>query len=78
MANPWPEQGIILEQEGGVWTRGRHTRGAGWHRDAEKYNHAATLGYRVVRVTPSQLCAPETITMLTSLLTQVPTFPGVA
>ena len=64
----WPERGIILEVEGGVWTGGRHTRGSGFLKDAEKYNHAATLGYRVVRVTPSTLCAEDTLDMLTKLL----------
>jgi very-short-patch-repair endonuclease len=63
----WPERGIILEVEGGIWTGGRHTRGAGFLKDAEKYNHAATLGYRVVRVTPQQLCAEETLEMLKKL-----------
>jgi hypothetical protein len=64
----WPERGIILEVEGAVWTRGRHTRGSGFLKDMEKYNHAATLGYRVVRVTPQTLCTEDTISMLTSLL----------
>ena len=66
----WPERGIILEIEGGIWLRGggRHNRGAGWMKDAEKYNHAATLGYRVVRVTPQQILTEETMTMLKKLL----------
>ena len=64
----WPERGIILEVEGGVWTRGRHTRGSGFLLDIEKYNHAATLGYRVVRVTPSTLCTEATLDMIEQLV----------
>ncbi len=40
-----------VEIEGATWTGGRHTRGAGFERDAEKYNRACLLGWRVLRVT---------------------------
>lgn len=46
---------IALEVEGGVWTAGRHTRGAGYLGDCEKYNEAQLLGWIVLRCTPSQL-----------------------
>lgn len=46
---------IALEVEGGVWTGGRHTRGAGYLGDVEKYNEAALLGWLVLRCTPSKL-----------------------
>lgn len=49
----WPDHKIALEIEGAVWTRGRHTRGSGFMKDMEKYNHAAQLGYRVFRCTPN-------------------------
>lgn len=51
----WPEQKIALEIEGGVFTRGRHTRPSGFLKDMEKYNRAASLGYRVFRCTPKSL-----------------------
>lgn len=51
----FPDQKVALEIEGGVWTGGRHTRGAGYVRDIEKYNHATLAGWRVLRVTPGQL-----------------------
>lgn len=44
-----------LEFEGGVWVRGRHTRGAGFVKDIEKYNLAALLGYFVFRATPGMV-----------------------
>jgi very-short-patch-repair endonuclease len=49
------EQRIAIEVEGGVWTGGRHTRGAGFLKDVEKYNEAAVRGWMVIRVTPDQL-----------------------
>lgn len=60
----WPAQRVALEVEGGVWTGGRHTRGAGFLGDMEKYNAAALLGWRVLRVTPSKLCSAKTIEMI--------------
>lgn len=47
----WPALRVALEVEGGVWTGGRHTRGAGFERDALKYSEAAIRGWLVVRVT---------------------------
>lgn len=44
-----PEEKIAIEIEGGVWTRGRHTRGAGYTADLEKYNTATVMGWRVLR-----------------------------
>ena len=43
------EDSILVEIEGGVWTRGRHTRGSGFIKDCEKYNTAAAMGWRVFR-----------------------------
>lgn len=45
---------IAIEIEGGIWSRGRHTRGKGFLNDMEKYNHAAMLGYRVIRFATQQ------------------------
>jgi hypothetical protein len=55
------EQRVALEVDGGVWTGGRHTRGAGWLRDTEKLNAAAAMGWRLLRCTPQQLFSPEII-----------------
>jgi len=48
----WIPQQIILEIEGGTWIQGRHSRGESDH---EKYNLAASLGYRVFRTTPQKV-----------------------
>ena len=47
----WVEQKLAVEVEGGEWVRGRHTRGAGYTRDCEKYNAAVLEGWRVLRFT---------------------------
>ena len=44
---------VLVEIEGGAWTRGRHTRGAGYLSDCEKYNIAQELGYVVLRYAPN-------------------------
>ena len=47
----WIDQKAAFELEGGTWTGGRHTRGAGFRDDCEKYNAAGALGWRVFRLT---------------------------
>ena len=50
-----PSEKIAIEIEGAVWTGGRHTRGSGFVKDMEKYNHASLLGWRVLRFSPDQV-----------------------
>ena len=47
----WPEQRVAVECQGGVWTNGRHSRGAGQEADYEKHNAAVLLGWRILYVT---------------------------
>lgn len=60
----WPEHKLALEVDGGIWTQGRHTRGSGRLNDMEKFNHAAMLGWRILYVTPQQLCTVQTADMI--------------
>ena len=60
----WPEHKVALEVEGGVWTGGRHTSGKGFLGDMEKYNHAASAGWRVIRTTPKGLLSVATVQFL--------------
>lgn len=46
----WPAVKIAVEIEGGVWVEGRHTGGAGYLVDIEKYNRATVQGWRLIRV----------------------------
>lgn len=47
----WPSANVAVEVEGGTWSGGRHTRGAGYAADCEKYNEAAVRGWTVIRAT---------------------------
>ena len=42
---------ILVEIEGGTHSRGRHTRGKGYAKDCEKYNHAILEGWLLFRFT---------------------------
>lgn len=46
---------IAVEQEGGAWNNGRHTRPGGFIKDMEKYNTAVLMGWRILRYTPEQM-----------------------
>lgn len=59
---------LAVEVEGGVWVKGRHTRGAGFEKDCEKYAHALLLGWRVLRVTPGMIRRGEAVRMLAALI----------
>lgn len=46
-----PDKRIAIEFEGGVWSRGRHTRGKGYVNDCKKYNLAVMHGWKLLRYT---------------------------
>ena len=48
----------LIEIEGGIWVRGRHTTPRGFAADAEKYLEAALAGWRVLRLVDQQIKAP--------------------
>ena len=64
----WADAKLALEVEGGVWTRGRHLRGAGFLADIEKYNALACAGWRLLRVTPDQLATGRAVLMIAECL----------
>ena len=72
----WPDAKVALEVEGGIWTGGRHTRGAGFVADLEKYNTATALGWRVLRTTPKGLRSTETLGDLKQVLALAQPAPG--
>lgn len=49
------EDKVAIEIEGGIWTQGRHSRGAGMEADMEKYNEAQLLGWMVLRYSTGQI-----------------------
>jgi len=59
---------VAIEIEGGAFTQGRHTRGTGFIKDMEKYNHAVLLGWRVLRFTPQQVLKGDAIAFIRKVL----------
>ena len=64
----WPAVKLALEVEGGIYSRGRHTRGSGFEADCEKYAQALILGWRVLRVTGGMVCSGKAIALVEKLL----------
>jgi len=68
------ESKLAVEIEGGVWSRGRHTRGKGYIADCEKYREAVKLGWRVLRYTGEDLkqrpvqCVEEVAKILITII----------
>lgn len=67
----WPQRRVALEVEGGIWTRGRHSRGGGMKADAEKYNEAALLGWTVIRVCGDHVRSGEALAWIERALARV-------
>ena len=57
----YEEEALLIEIDGGVFSRGRHVRPVGFIRDAEKLSAAAELGYFVLRYTPNQTIDPKIV-----------------
>ena len=68
----WPEQKVAVEIEGGVWSGGRHTRGAGFIGDCEKYNAAVLSGWRIFRFTSKHIHDLTGADMVKTFFTPVP------
>lgn len=64
----WPDAMVAAEIDGGVWTGGRHTTGAGFIRDQEKTNLAALAGWRVFRFTWKDVDSGQMADVLTQAL----------
>jgi very-short-patch-repair endonuclease len=62
------DQHLAAECDGGIWINGRHSRGSGIERDAEKYSLAAALGYRVARVTASMVLSGAALSLIEQAL----------
>lgn len=51
----FPAARLAVEIEGGVFTGGRHTRGAGFMDDMEKYNELSMMRWHLLRFTPKEV-----------------------
>lgn len=64
----YPEQQLAIEVEGGGWTGGRHTRGAGFAEDLRKYDAAMRLGWVVYRVDGALIRTGQAVKTIKRLL----------
>lgn len=58
------EHGILVEVQGGAWSGGRHTRGAGYAADCVRMGKAVALGWTMLYVTPQQVTSGEALAMV--------------
>jgi very-short-patch-repair endonuclease len=68
----WPLRKVALEVDGGVFTGGRHTRGAGFTEDCVKRNTAVIQGWRVINATGEQVKSGQALAWLEALLLPKP------
>jgi very-short-patch-repair endonuclease len=64
----WPLYKVAAEVDGGIYCRGRHVRGAGFEKDAEKRNAAVLVGWRVLHFTPRQVKSGNAVRMIETLI----------
>ena len=66
----WPEQKLALEIQGGLFVKGRHSRGASMLKDYEKFNAAASMGWRLIYCQPTDSTKPETINTIRAAIAE--------
>jgi hypothetical protein len=64
----WPDKLVAVEVQGGVWVRGRHSRGKGATSDAEKFSTAAVQGWRLIVVTGEHVKSGQAVTWIEQAL----------
>jgi len=65
-------QMVLVEIEGAVYTKGRHTRGKGYENDMRKYNRAQAMGYYVLRFSTNMVLRGEARAFLAEHLRPAP------
>lgn len=67
----WPDQKLLVEVQGGVHIRGRHTRGPGYTEDCRKLAEAQRLGWRVLWLTADVVRSGEGLQWVETALQQL-------
>jgi len=68
----WPLHKVAAEVDGGIFSRGRHVRGVGFERDAEKRNAAVIASWRVLHFTPRHIKSGTAVREIETLLKTTP------
>jgi len=68
----WLLQKVAVEVDGGIFSRGRHVRGVGFEKDAEKRNAAVMAGWRVLHFTPRHIKSSTAVREIETLLKATP------
>ena len=55
----WPQEGLVVECQGGTWNNGAHVRGKGYENDSYKLNAAALNGYFTLYLTTDMIMRTE-------------------
>ena len=74
----WPERLVAVEVQGGIWTGGRHARGAGIAAECVKLSIAAALGWRVLPVTVEMIESGSAVDLIRQALDHAPARTGPA
>jgi hypothetical protein len=64
----FPAERVAVEVQGGIFTRGRHTRGAALVKEYEKWRAAAMLGWRILPCIPQQIYSTALVEELRAAL----------
>ncbi len=67
----WPLYRVAVEVDGGIYSRGRHVRGSGFEKDAEKRNAAVIAGWQVLHFTPRQIKSGSAVRLIETLMRTV-------
>jgi len=59
---------VAVEVDGGIYRHGRHVRGGGFERDAEKRNAAVMAGWRVLHFAPRLVKSGAAVQAIESLM----------
>jgi len=64
----WPNRWLLVEVEGGLYSRGRHVQPAGYQKDCQKYNLATLLGWQILRFTAKMIRSGEALNTIEKAL----------